>query len=332
MLSPRLVNSLRVHFLTRTSARSPTRAGGDPAVDTPPGTAPRRSTFPRKTTVGETLYYNTARHDIKLGGDFSYSRGSYESHVNEPGPFTFTTDLPFDATTRATWPILAGHADPRGLQFASSQIALYAQDNWRIADRFRLNLGLRYDFDTDLRHKNFYRDLLANPPYAGIENFVSDDRGNDTNNLQPRVGATWDVFGNARLVGARRLRDVRHAQPAVFQMMSQDKTLGCAVRIEDPIRLSRYPDINAILGGQSLSEYVSAGGVRSLYLLATTTCCPTSTTSRPAPAGRSTATLARRRLGARRGPQAARLDRSQPAGQRRDQRAQPAAGTPASPW
>ncbi len=105
---------------------------------------------------------------------------------------------------------------PGRYSFASSQIALYAQDNWRIADRVRLNLGLRYDYDSDLRHEKFYRDLLANPAYAGIENFVNSDRGNDTNNLQPRVGAH---LGRVRVVpagGPRRLRDVRDAQPPLF--------------------------------------------------------------------------------------------------------------------
>ena len=269
VLSPRVVNTLRVHFLnqdvgtlTHSTAAGETR----PSIATgPPPTWPQY--FPRtKTTVGESLYYSTARHDIKLGGDYSYSSGSYESHANETGQFTFTTDLPFDANARPTWPISLVMQTPGRYSFASSQIALYAQDNWRIADRVRLNLGARYDYDTDLRHENFYRDLLANPAYAGIENFVSDDRGNDINNLQPRLGATWDVFGNSRLVGRAGYGMYVTRNRPYFQMVTQDGTLSSAVRIEDPVRLSRYPDIDAILGGQSLSEFVSTGA-RSLYLL-----------------------------------------------------------------
>ena len=269
ILSDRLVNSLRVHFLTQnvgTNTHSTAPGVTRPSIATGPA-ATWPQAFPRKkTTVGETLYYTTARHDIKAGGDYSYSTGSYESYANNTGQFTFTTDLPFDVNTRATWPISLVMQTPGKYSFASSQIALYVQDNWRIADRVRLNLGLRYDYDTDLRHENFYKGLLANPAYAGIENFVSADRGNDTNNLQPRVGATWDVFGSSRLVGRAGYGMYVTRNRPYFQMVTQDGTLSSAVRIEDPTRLSRYPDINAILGGQSLSEFVSTGA-RSLYLL-----------------------------------------------------------------
>lgn len=269
ILSSRLVNSMRVHFLTQTvgTLTHSTAAGVTrPSIATgPAATWPQY--FPRKrATVGETLYYTTARHDIKTGGDYSYSTQSYESHANETGQFTFTTDLPFDAGNRATWPISLVMQTPGRYSFASGQIALYAQDNWRIADRVRLNLGIRYDYDTDLRHNKFYDSLLANPAYAGIERFVSRDRGNDTNNLQPRVGATWDVFGSARLVARAAYGMYITRNRPYFQMVTQDGTISSAVRIEDPVRLSRYPDINAILGGQSLSEFVSTGA-RSLYLL-----------------------------------------------------------------
>ena len=331
ILSPRLVNSLRVHFLTQNvGTLTHSTAAGETRPSIATGPAPTwPQYFPRtKTTVSESLYYNTARHDIKLGGDYSYSSGSYESHANETGQFTFTTDLPFDANTRATWPISLVMQTPGRYSFASSQIALYAQDNWRIADRFRLNLGLRYDYDTDLRHENFYRDLLANPAYAGIENFVSDDRGNDINNLQPRVGATWDVFGNARLVGRAGYGMYVTRNRPYFQMVTQDGTLSSAVRIEDPIRLSRYPDIDAILGGQSLSEFVSTGA-RSLYLLSDDYVLPYQHNFTVGASWQVTRErLARRRPGSRRGPQAAGFDRSQPAGQRLRQRPQPAAGLP----
>src|SRR5690606_8180936 len=85
-------------------------------------------------------------------------------------------------------------------KYRSNQLALYVQDDWRVADRVRLNLGLRYDLDTNLRHNDFYTGLLSNPRYAGIENFLSANRGNDYNNLQPRFGATWDVRGDGSLV------------------------------------------------------------------------------------------------------------------------------------
>ena len=44
---------------------------------------------------------------------------------------------------------------------------------------------LRYDLDPTLRINDFYASALAHPDLAGLETFVSGDRGTDTNNLQP---------------------------------------------------------------------------------------------------------------------------------------------------
>lgn len=269
ILSPQLVNSVRMHYMKQdvgTLTHSTSFGETRPSVATgPPATWPQL--FPRnKTTIGETLYLTTPRHDIKVGGDFSWSWGAYESHANETGQFTFTTDLPFDSALRPTWPISLVMQTPGRYEFDSGQVALYIQDTWRVSNNMRLNLGLRYDYDTDLRHEQFYQGLVANPAYAGIDQFVSGDRGNDTNNLQPRLGATWDVFGTARFVARAGYGLYITRNRPYLQMVTQDGTISSAVRIEDPERLRFYPDINAILGGQSLDQFVSTGA-RSVLLL-----------------------------------------------------------------
>ena len=210
----------------------------------------------------------------------------------------------------------AGMQTPGRYSFASNQIALYAQDNWRIADRVRLNLGLRYDYDTDLRHDDFYDVLLDNPAYAGIENFVSDDRGNDTNNLQPRVGATWDVFGSGRLVVPRAGYGlyITRNRP-VLPGESQDGTLRSAVRITvrcaaATSRHQRHPRRPVAQRVRVHRRPLAVPALRRLRAALPAQLHPGAAwqiTSR---------LLARHRPGPRRGPQAARIDRSQPAGQR----------------
>ena len=74
-------------------------------------------------------------------------------------------------------------------------------------DRVRLNLGLRYDVNTNLRDNEFYESLLGDPKFAGIDRFVSRDRGNDYSALQPRVGATWDMRGERHARRPQRHRD-----------------------------------------------------------------------------------------------------------------------------
>jgi hypothetical protein len=271
VLSQDMVNTARVHVLKHDLATEP--ANYDLQISRPSytigqnGVAPQY--FPRtNVSLFDTLYLNTARHDIKMGGELTFASSGFEAHFNEHGAFNFLTDAPFDAVDSRTWPFTFTMQTPGFYEYNSKQIALFLQDDWRIHDRVRLNLGLRYDYDTNLRQNDFYGGLLANPLYAGIDRFVSGDRGNDTNNLQPRLGVTYDVLGTGRLVARGGFGMYITRNRPWFQQTSMDKTLGFAVRITDPQLLRNYPDINGVLGGRTLEAYQNEGGVRSLYLIA----------------------------------------------------------------
>ena len=271
VLSQRAVNTVRAHFLKHNLATEP--ANYDLQISRPSysfgqnGVAPQY--FPRTIfSLFETFYLNTARHDIKVGGEFTRASSNFEAHFTEHGAFNFTTDAPFSAADPRTWPFTFVMQTPGFYNYTSNQIALFVQDDVRLLDRLRLNLGLRYDLDTNLRQNDFYADLLANPLYEGIDRFVSADRGNDYNNLQPRLGATYDIRGNGSLVARGGFGMYITRNRPWFQQTSMDKTLGFAVRITDPLLLRNFPDINGVLGGRTLEEYQNQGGVRSLYLIA----------------------------------------------------------------
>ncbi|PYQ96101.1 MAG: hypothetical protein DMF96_19780 [Acidobacteria bacterium] len=230
------------------------------------GVAPQY--FPRtNNSFFDTFYINTAKHDIKIGGELTLASSNFEAHFTEHGSFSFTTDLPFNVSDSRTWPQSFTMQTPGFYNYKSKQIAGFIQDDWRLHDRVRLNLGLRYDIDTNLRNNDFYTLLLANPLYKGLDYFVSSDRGNDTNNVQPRVGLTWDPRGNGKLVVRGGFGHYVTRNRPWFDETAMDKALGSAVRITDPVALSRFPDINGVLNGKSLADYVAQGGVRSLYLI-----------------------------------------------------------------
>jgi hypothetical protein len=85
------------------------------------------------------------------------------------------------------------------------QYSAYMQDDWRVTDRFTLNLGIRYDLVDGVqidqsRNPNFQvlqaaarAGRFAGQP--GLENFGADPR-EDRNNIQPRVGFAFDPRGN----------------------------------------------------------------------------------------------------------------------------------------
>ena len=179
----------------------------------------------------------------------------------------FTTDAAFNAAVPGTWPIAFVQQTTGNYKYNSHILAAYVQDDWRVADKLRVNLGLRYDLDTNLRMNDVYRQALADPAYAGLSNFVSNDRGTDADNLQPRLGVTYDIRGDGSLVARAGWGLYITRNRHYFGLTAQDRLLGIAVRIEDPNQLRNYPDITATLGGKSLSDYVTSGAARSIYVI-----------------------------------------------------------------
>jgi outer membrane receptor protein involved in Fe transport len=271
VFSNTLVNTLRVHYMWNEVATVPVVRGvaaeQRPSVTTGQDwTSPQF--FPRsRLQLFETLYKSAGNHDLKFGGDYTYAKHAYDAHFYESGQWYFSTDAAFNANSPATWPFAFVQQTTGLYNYNSHILAAYVQDDWRVADRVRLNLGLRYDLDTNLRMNDVYRQVLADPAYAGLGNFVSNDRGTDADNFQPRIGMTYDIRGNGTLIGragfGRYVTRHRH----YFGLTAQDRLLGIAVRIEDPNQLRNYPDINAVLGGRSLEEYVTSGAARSLYVI-----------------------------------------------------------------
>jgi hypothetical protein len=270
IVSQRMVNTVRFHYLKQNVGNTPYSFDllvSRPSVTTgQSGISPQY--FPRtRKVISDTLYINAANHDLKFGGDLAFAETQFESHFNEHGGFTFTTDAPFVQSNPATWPISFIIGQPGLRIYESKQIALFAQDTWRVGGRVTLNLGMRYDLDTNLRNNDFYASVIDNPQFAGIDNFISKDRGNDYNNLQPRVGATWDVRGDAKLVMRGGYGYYVTRNRPWFQLFSMNSFLGNSVTIQDPRLLQFYPDINAVLGGRTLDDYIAAGGARSVFAI-----------------------------------------------------------------
>ncbi|MGH9348112.1 MAG: carboxypeptidase regulatory-like domain-containing protein [Vicinamibacterales bacterium] len=263
MVSQRAVNTLRVHFLDHvlgTEAHSDGVAISRPSIQLGRNPAQPQS-FPRKRLeLYDTFYLSAANHDFKIGGDVAWGFHGFDAHFFEKGMFTFTTDAPFNAADSRTWPISFVMQKPGFYEYDSLELAAYVQDTWRLGDRVRLNLGLRYDYDANMRLNDFYSDILADPAFAGLERFRTvGDAGTDSNNLQPRAGFTWDATGQGNLVVRGGWGMYVSRNRGWFQLRSKNQFGSSAVRIEDPQALRLYPDINAVLGGKSLDEFVASG-------------------------------------------------------------------------
>jgi hypothetical protein len=132
-------------------------------------------------------------HSIKFGTDIRLNRRDSES-------VTQYTLLFFGGNDFASAGALIGQSsgNPK-LFYANENYSFFVQDDWKAHPRLTLNLGLRYDVSSvsrerDGRLQNF---ILATRTFTPLGQKVYNA---DKNNIGPRFGFAFDVFGNQKTV------------------------------------------------------------------------------------------------------------------------------------
>jgi hypothetical protein len=150
--------------------------------------------------IADTLAFSRGTHQWKAGGQLQRVDAHFDLGVFRDGRIEFVEDFPdFDRNGD-------GRVDDNDLLFAvtlrsgkpdqdlvipdadNAYLAGFIQDDWRVHPRLSLNLGLRYEVDTDVN--NVSRADELNPIVAP---FVTGPRRRDTNNWAPRAGFNWST-------------------------------------------------------------------------------------------------------------------------------------------
>lgn len=167
----------------------------------------------RLTQFTDTFMWIKGKHQIKIGGEVR--RIFYDIPLGSVagGSFTFGTNF----TGVPSGDLLLGlptrfFQDAPRLQTASGyETDLFIQDDIKISRRFTLNLGVRYEPRVPVQERNgnfttFIPGAKSTRfPNAPLGLVFPGDAGvpkggyfSDLNNIGPRVGFAWDVFGNGR--------------------------------------------------------------------------------------------------------------------------------------
>jgi hypothetical protein len=159
-----------------------------------------QQTSQRRLQFSDTLSMVRGNHVLRFGGDVQLVKGDFNLGVFQQGRVELVQDFPdFDHNGD-------GRVDDNDLLFAvtlrsgvpdralvlndnkNTYLASFIQDDWRVTPRLTLNLGLRYELDTNV--KNISRQAELNPL---ILPFLHGARSRDKNNFGPRVGFNWST-------------------------------------------------------------------------------------------------------------------------------------------
>lgn len=271
ILSGTKVNTLRAHVLIHRLYATPTYTGQ--GVSRPSASWGQQQQSPQKfprdrVTITDALLVSKGKHDLNLGGEWTWGYYGFDAHHNEGGLWTFQTDAPFDRSAAATYPFQFTIRNNGVYEHRATQIAGYLSDTYRVQPRWTLNLGVRWDFDTNLRDNDVIDLMLADPQFRGMEQFVSAGRGNQFDAFQPRIGATWDIRGDGTLVGRGGYGVYITRNRQWFSVSSQQVNYGASVLFTDRAKLGQcYPSISCVFDGKSVTDFVAGSGLRSLSLI-----------------------------------------------------------------
>jgi hypothetical protein len=244
LFSTGLLNEFRVGFLRDASIRGP--APDVPSVRTfgvnipyqPPANDVQSvsvssyfsfgdnpfARFTRNNIIGnDQIRWVKGRHNITFGFDLERRQVELDNGFNSPGLFTFTGQSNHALSTgNSLADFVIG--DLYQIQQAQGQFensnswmsGYFFQDDWKIAKRLTVNLGLRWEpyfpwHEVDGRVEGFSipnyvagkvsQVYTSAPPgllFRGDPGFPTNGTGNNFKDWGPRVGFAYDVFGDGK--------------------------------------------------------------------------------------------------------------------------------------
>jgi len=171
-------------------------------------------------------------HTIKLGAKVSLQNYQVDKQFGRNPFFYFDIDgrPELSGSTTVPYRVELGRSFP-SVDLDNEVIGLYIQDDWQITDQLELNIGLRWDYETNANNNEYVTPASV---IAGLDQWIASTDGGkpagyapswfnradyiSTGNnrdpfagaFQPRIGFSYDIFGDRSTVifgGAGRYYD-----------------------------------------------------------------------------------------------------------------------------
>ena len=148
-------------------------------------------------------FRGAGEHTIKSGVTFDYLKYDVIKRLNGVPTFNFRSatfnvspgDMPFQA--------IYGTGNP-DLSTNNKEFGIYLQDDWRITNRLTANIGLRWDFETDMLNNDYVTPANVRTGLSPVypSNYFTDGSQRDTyyGAIAPRIGLSYDVTGKGNTI------------------------------------------------------------------------------------------------------------------------------------
>lgn len=171
---------------------------GNPSVTSTPGgvtvSQGKQSIF----SYADDVYYTRGKHSLKYGALINRYQLEVQNGLQTSGTITFLNMQNFlQAQANSINYFTPGFDDRKDIRFWT--LGFYIQDNYKLSSKFTLNLGFRYEPNTNMIVLKGKGASIANPwvdaqPTTG--NLMMEDPS--WHNFSPRFGFAWDPLGNGK--------------------------------------------------------------------------------------------------------------------------------------
>ena len=211
-----------------------------------------RPNFPdeSRTQIADTMTWTHGKHTFKYGYDMSHVNDNSQNLFNGFGSYSYSSLLNYFSdlnkqNTCSGKPCYSSFSQGLGLpglEFASNDYAIFAQDDWKILPRLSLSFGLRYEYQQMPK----VIASLVNPAIPQTGQLPTDH-----NNFGPRVGFAWDVTGKGKTVlrGGYGIYYGRIINSTIFNALISTGMPGSQVSLSFTPTSTGAPVFPAILTG-----------------------------------------------------------------------------------
>ncbi len=187
-----------------------------------------------RLALRDDFTYLLKNHTVKAGVVLSFNTYDAKKLFGGDGQFNYDNNPGLGRDFNAPFEAYFSTGDPR-LKADNKQYGLYVQDDWVVTPKLLVNLGVRWDYESDMLNNSFvtpqeFRDALVDfdtedkggrpddGTYwgalsdAGKAGYISSgsSRKAPKNTFQPRLGFSYDLHGDGKSVifgGAGRYYD-----------------------------------------------------------------------------------------------------------------------------